>query len=75
MLMTIFSTFPTINISKRMDKHLRVIWIAKDFIYTALKPIISIFRFFEINKYCQILSDPNKYIHQWKAYLFSFHVM
>ncbi len=30
MLMTIFSTFPTINISKRMDKHLRVIWIAKD---------------------------------------------
>ncbi len=55
-----------------------VICIAKNFIWTTLKGIFSIFRFslhLQIPDIqivlSQILSYLNKTIHQWKAYLFS----
>ncbi len=52
--MKIFCTFPTVNISKLI--FLLVICIAKNLIWTTLKTIFSIFRFF-----CtQILSNHNK---------------
>ncbi len=53
--MKILCTFPTVNISKLI--FLLVICIAKNFIWTTLKMIFSIFRFFctlrfQIYKYC-----------------------
>ncbi len=58
--MKIFSTFPIINISKL--HFLLVICIAKNFIWTTLKMIFSIFRFFctlrfQIFKYCPIITN------------------
>ncbi len=56
--MKIFSTFPTVNISKH--NFWLLICIAKNFIWTTLKMIFSIFRFFcslrfQIYKYCPII--------------------
>ncbi len=58
--MKIFSTFPPVNILN--PNFWLVIWIAKDFIWKALKPIFSIFRFFCTLRlyFGQILSYPNK---------------
>ncbi len=58
--MKIFSTFPTINISKL--NYWLLICIAKNFIWTTLKMIFSIFRFFcslrfQIYKYCPIITN------------------
>ncbi len=58
--MKIFSKFPTVNISK-LNCWL-VICIAKNFIWTTLKVIFSIFRFsctlrFQIYKYCFIITN------------------
>ncbi len=58
--MKIFCKFPTINISKR--HFWSVICIAKNFIWTTLKAIFSIFRFFctlrfQIYKYCPIITN------------------
>ncbi len=58
--MKIFSTFPTVNISKL--NFLLVICIAKNFISTTLKMIFSIFRFFcslrfQIYKYCPLITN------------------
>ncbi len=62
--MKIFSKFPTVNISKL--NFWLVICVAKNFIWTTLKMIFSIFRFFlhpQIPDF-QILFDHNKpYIH------------
>ncbi len=55
--MKIFSKFPTVNISKL--NFWLVICIAKNFIWTTLKVIFSVFRFFFIYL-CQILSYSNK---------------
>ncbi len=68
--MKIFSTFPTIIISKR--HYWLVICIAKNLIWTTLKMIFSIFRFFctlrfQIYKYC-----PNH--TSMESYLFSFQL-
>ncbi len=58
--MKIFCKFPTINISKH--NFWLVICIAKNFIWTTLKMIFSIFRFFcsfrfQIFKYCPIITN------------------
>ncbi len=58
--MKIFSKFPTVNISKL--NFWLVICIAKNFIWTTLKMIFSIFRFFctlrfQIFKYCPIITN------------------
>ncbi len=58
--MKIFSKFPTVNISKL--NFWLVICIAKNFIWTTLKVIFSIFRFFctlrfQIYKYCSIITN------------------
>ncbi len=58
--MKIFSTFLTINISKL--NFWLVICIAKNFIWTTLKMIFSIYRFFctlrfQIYKYCPIITN------------------
>ncbi len=58
--MKIFCTFPTVNISKL--NFWLVICIAKNFIWTTLKVIFSIFRFFctlrfQIYKYCPIITN------------------
>ncbi len=58
--MKIFSKFPTVNISKL--NFWLVICIAKNFIWTTLKMIFSIFRFFctlrfQIYKYCPIITN------------------
>ncbi len=58
--MKIFSTFPTVNISKL--NFWLLICIAKNFIWTTLKMIFSIFRFFctlrfQIYKYCPIITN------------------
>ncbi len=58
--MKIFCKFPTINISKL--NFWLVICIAKNFIWTTLKMIFSIFRFFctlrfQIYKYCPIITN------------------
>ncbi len=58
--MKIFSKFPTVNISKL--NFWLVICIAKNFIWTTLKVIFSIFRFFctlrfQISKYCPIITN------------------
>ncbi len=58
--MKIFSKFPTINKSKL--NFWLLICIAKNFIWTTLKMILSIFRFFctlrfQIYKYCPIITD------------------
>ncbi len=63
--MKIFSKCPTVNISKL--NFWLVICIAKNFIWTTLKMIFSIFRFFctlrfQIYKYCPIITNHN----QWK---------
>ncbi len=59
--------FYTVNISKL--NYWLVICIAKNLIWTTLKMIFSIFRFF-----CT-LSNIAQTIHQWKYYLFSFQMM
>ncbi len=56
--MKIFSKFTSVNISKL--HFWLVICIAKNFIWTSLKAIFSIFRFFYIFQIGQILSYPNK---------------
>ncbi len=71
--MNIFYKFPTVNTSKL--NFWLVICIAKNFIWTTLKMIFSIFRFFctlrfQIFKYCPIITNHNK----WKYYLFSFQM-
>ncbi len=58
--MKIYCTFPTVNISKL--NFWLVICIAKNFIWTTLKMIFSIFRFFctlrlQIFKYCPIITN------------------
>jgi len=58
--MKIFSKFPTVHISKL--NFLLVICIAKNLIWTTLKMIFSIFRFFcilrfQIYKYCPIITN------------------
>ncbi len=58
--MKIFCKFPTVNISKL--NFWLVICIAKNFIWTTLKMIFSIFRFFctlrfQIYKYCPIITN------------------
>ncbi len=58
--MKIFCKFPTVNISKL--NFWLVICIAKNFIWTTLKVIFSIFRFFctlrfQIYKYCPIITN------------------
>ncbi len=58
--MKIFSKFPTVNISKL--NFWLLICIAKNFIWTTLKMIFSIFRFFctlrfQIFKYCPIKTN------------------
>ncbi len=58
--MKIFSKCPTVNISKL--NFWLVICIAKNFIWTTLKMIFSIFRFFctlrfQIYKYCPIITN------------------
>ncbi len=65
--MTIFCTFPTINISKL--NFWLVICIAKNFIWTTLKMIFSIFRFFctlrfQIFKYCPIITTHTS-VERW----------
>ncbi len=80
--MKIFCKFPTLNMLK--FQFWLVICIAKNFTWTTLKAIFSVFRFFctlrlQIfnscisAKYCPILS--NHGIHQWKDYVFSFQMM
>ncbi len=69
--MKIFSKFPTINISKL--NYWLVICIAKNFIWTTLKMIFSIFRFFctlrfQIFKYCPIITNHTSmesYLFRW----------
>ncbi len=76
--MKIFSTFPTVNISKLF---LFILCIAKNFIWTTVKAIFSIFLFFCTLRFqifkklyvSQILSLQTLY--QWKVYLFSFQIM
>ncbi len=58
--MKIFSKFPTVNVSKL--NFWLVICIAKNLIWTTLKMIFSIFRFFctlrlQIYKYCPIITN------------------
>ncbi len=72
--MKIFSTFPTVNISKL--NFWLVICIAKNFIWTTLKVIFSIFRFFcslrfQIYKYCPIITNHTS----MESYLFSFQMI
>ncbi len=72
--MKIFSKFPTINISKL--NYWLVICIAKNFIWTTLKVIFSIFRFFctlrfQIYKYCPIITNHTS----MESYLFNFQIM
>ncbi len=79
--MKIFCKCPTLNISK--VNFWLVICIAKIFIWTTLKMIFSIFRFFFAPsdsrfshscisaKYCPLITN----IHQWKAYLIRFQVI
>ncbi len=72
--MKIFSKFPTVNISK-LNVWL-LICIAKNFIWTTLKVIFSIFRFFctlrfQIFKYCPIITNHTS----MESYLFSFQMM
>ncbi len=58
--MKIFSKFPTVNISK--VNFLLVICIAKNFIWTTLKVIFSIFRIFlhpQIPDFQIVVSQPN----------------
>ncbi len=69
--MKIFSKFLTVNISKL--NFWLVICIAKNFIWTTLKVIFSIFRFFctlrfQIYKYCPIITNHTS----MESYLFSF---
>ncbi len=79
--MKILCTFPTVNISKL--NFWIVICIAKDFIWTTLKAIFSILRFFlhpQILDFQIVVYLPNivlsqQIIHQWKACLFSFQMM
>ncbi len=72
--MKIFSKFSTVNISKL--NFWLVICIAKNFIWTTLKMIFSIFRFFctlrfQIYKYCSIITNHTS----MESYLFSFQMM
>ncbi len=76
--MKIFCKFPTVNISKL--NFWLVICIAKDFIWTTLKMIFSIFWFFCIlrfsnsfisTKYCPIITNHTS----MESYLFSFQMM
>ncbi len=58
--MNVFCKFPTVNISKL--NYWLVICIAKNFIWTTLKMILSIFRLFcilrfQIYKYCPIITN------------------
>ncbi len=70
--MKIFCKFPTVNISKL--NFWLVICIAKNFIWTTLKVIFSIFRFFcslrfQIYKYCPIITNHTS----MKDYLFMYN--
>ncbi len=73
--MKIFSTFLTVNISKL--NFWLLIYIAKNFIWTTLKMILSIFRFFfctlrfQIYKYCPIITNHTS----MEYYLLSSHMM
>ncbi len=72
--MKIFCKFLTVNISKL--NFWLVICIAKNFIWTTLKMIFSIFRFFctlrfQIYKYCPIITNHTS----MENYLFSFQMM
>ncbi len=72
--MKIFCKFPTVNISKL--NFWLVICIAKNFIWTTLKMIFSIFWFFctlrfQIYKYCPIITNHTS----MESYLFSFQMM
>ncbi len=72
--MKIFCKFLTVNISKL--NFWLVICIAKNFIWTTLKVIFSIFRFFctlrfQIFKYCPIITNHTS----MERYLFSFQMM
>ncbi len=72
--MNIFSKFPTVNISKL--NFWLVICIAKNFIWTTLKMIFSIFRFFctlrfQIYKYCPIITNHTS----MESYLFIFQML
>ncbi len=78
--MKIFCKFPTINISKH--NFWLVICIAKNFIWTTLKVIFSIFWFFAPSdsrftnscisaKYCSIITNHTS----MESYLFSFQMM
>ncbi len=68
--MKIFCKFPTVNIWKL--NFWLVICIAKNFIWTTLKVIFSIFRFFcQIFKYCPIITNHTS----MESYLFSFQMM
>ncbi len=78
--MKIFSKFPTVNISKL--NFWLVICIAKNFIWTTLKMIFSIFRFFApsdsrftnsciSDKYCPIITNHTS----MESYLFSFQML
>ncbi len=72
--MKIFCKFPTLNISKL--NFWLVICIAKNFIWTTLKVIFSIFRFFctlrfQIYKYCPIITNHTS----MENCLFSFQMM
>ncbi len=72
--MKIFCTFPTVNISKL--NFWLVICIAKNFIWTTLKLIFSIFRFFctlrfQIYKYCPIITNHTS----MESYVFSLYMM
>ncbi len=69
--MKIFSKFPTVNISKH--NFWLLIYIAKNFIWTTLKVIFSIFRFFASSdsRFTNIVQT----IHQWKDDLFRLQMM
>ncbi len=71
--MKIVCTFPTVNISKL--NFWLVICMANNFIWTTLKVIFSIFRFFAPSDSRFSNSCIFSQIHQLKAYIFSFQIM
>ncbi len=84
MFHAVFCKFPTVNIPKL--NFWLVICVAKDFSWTSLKVIFSIFRFFlhpQMPDFQSVVSQPNiafipcmvQTIHQWKVDLYSFQMM
>ncbi len=79
--MKIFCKFPTINISKLNFWLVRC--IAKNLIWTTSKAVFSIFGFllhshipdFQVVIFRTNIVLSQQTIHQWKAYLFSSHMM